>query len=97
MPSKNITVFQPNEPLPPAKVHSGWGKAKRKMDTAGAVKTEMARLYKRAAAGLMDSEDLKASIWACRQIADLAERAELEAKIEALEAKLAEAIAHARP
>jgi len=66
------------------------------MDTAGAVKTEMARLYRRCAAGLMDPEDLKAAIWSCRQIADLAERADLEAKIEALETKLAEALAYGR-
>jgi len=71
---KNVTVFQPNEPLPPAKVHAGWGRAKRKMDP----------------------EDLKASIWACRQIADLAERAELERRIEELEQKLAEALTYAR-
>ncbi len=90
MTRKDVTVFQPDEPLPPAKVHAGWGKAKRKMDTAGAVKTEMARLYKRAAAGLMDPEDLKAAIWTCRQIAEIAERAELEAKIDALEQKLSE-------
>ena len=87
-----VTVFQPNEPNPPVKVHSGWGKAKRKMDSAGAVKTEMARLYRRTAAGEMDSEDLKAAIWALRQIADVAERAELEQKIAQLERKLQEAI-----
>lgn len=64
------------------------------MDTAGAVKTEMARLYKRAASGYMHPEDLKAAIWACRQIVEVAEAAELEAKIEELERKLAEVTAH---
>lgn len=96
MTRKSVTVFQPNEPLPPQQVHAGWGKAKRKMDTAGAVKTEMARLYKRAAAGLMDSEELKAAIWTCRQIAEIAEKAELEARIVELERKLSEALTHAR-
>ena len=91
MPGK-VTVFQPNEPNPPVKVHDGWGKAKRKMDSAGAVKTEMARLYRRTAAGEMDAEDLKAAIWALRQIADVAEKAELEQKIAQLERKLQEAI-----
>lgn len=87
-----VTVLEPHQPNPPVKVHSGWGKAKRKMESAGAVKTEMARLYRRTAAGEMDPEDLKAAVWALRQIADVAERAELETKIAQLEQKLQEAI-----
>ena len=88
-----VTVFSPGQPNP---VHNGWGKAKRKMDSSGAIKVEMARLYKRAAAGQLHPEDLKAGIWALRQIADVAERAELEAKIAQLEARLAEAL-HGTP
>lgn len=96
MTRKNVTVFQPNEPLPPAKVHNGWGKAKRKLDTAGAVKTEMGRLYRRTAAGEMDGEELKTAIWTLRQMAEIAEKAELEARIVELERKLSEALTHAR-
>lgn len=89
-------VLTPSEPDPTPQLHSGWGRSKRKMNTAGAVKTEMARLYKRAAAGHMTSEDLRAAIWACRQIVEVAEAAELEAKIADLERKLAEVAAHGR-
>lgn len=67
-----------------------WGNTKRKMDSAGAVKSEMARLYKRAARGMMHPDDMKVGIWALRQIADVAERAELEEKIAHLEEKLSE-------
>ncbi|MEI4196602.1 hypothetical protein [Roseovarius sp. E0-M6] len=75
---------------PPAKVHDGWGKSKRKITNAGECKTEMARIYRRTAAGEMDAEDMKAAIWALRQMAEIAERAELEAKIARLEQKLSE-------
>lgn len=94
MTRKMPQVLTPSEPDPTPQLHSGWGRSKRKMDTAGAVKTEMARLYKRAASGYMTPEDLKAAIWACRQIVEVAEAAELEAKIEELERKLAEVVGH---
>jgi hypothetical protein len=94
--SGKITVLAPNEPDPLPRLHNGWGKSKRKFDGPGAVKTEMARLYRRCAAGHLDPDDLKSAIWSLKQIADTAERAELEAKIEALEAKLEEAIADGR-
>lgn len=92
MTRKNVTVFQPDEPLPPAKVHAGWGKSKRKITSAGECKTEMARIYRRTAAGEMDAEDMKAAIWALRQLAEIAEKAELEARIVELERKLEEAL-----
>lgn len=88
-----VTVFKPNEPV---QVHPGWGKSKRRLDTAGAMKAEMGRLYRRCAGGELHPEDLKAGIWSLRQMADIAERADLEAKIERLERKLAEALAHGR-
>lgn len=84
-----ITVFKPNEPEPSPRLHSGWGNAKRKMNSAGACKTEMARLYRRAAAGLLHPEDLRSAIWAIRQIAEVAEKEALEQKIDELETKLA--------
>ena len=86
-----VTVLQPNEPNPPAQVHDGWGKAKRKLDTSGAVLTELGRLYRRCAAGHLHPEDLKAGVWSLRQMADIAERAVLEQRIAELERKLAEA------
>jgi hypothetical protein len=94
--SGKITVLAPSEPDPLPRLHNGWGRAKRKISTAGEAKTEMSRLYKRCAAGHLDPDDLKSAIWSLKQIADTAERAELEAKIEALEAKLDEAIADGR-
>lgn len=94
--SGKITVLAPNEPDPLPRLHNGWGRAKRKISTAGEAKTEMSRLYKRCAAGHLDPDDLKSAIWSLKQIADTAERAELEAKIEALEARLEEAISDGR-
>lgn len=94
--SGKITVFAPNEPDPLPRLHNGWGKAKRKLDTTGAIKTEMGRLYRRAAAGHLDADDLKTSIWALRQLAEVSEKAELEQRIADLEAKLEEAIQHGR-
>jgi hypothetical protein len=94
--SGKVTVLAPSEPDPLPRLHNGWGKAKRKLDSTGAIKTEMGRLYRRAAAGHLDADDLKTSIWALRQLAEVSEKAELEAKIEALEERLEEAIQHGR-
>jgi hypothetical protein len=88
--NNKVAVLSPDQPDPPVQLHAGWGSAKRKFASAGSAKTEMARIYKRAASGLMDTEDMKAAIWALRQIAEIAERAELENKISTLEAKLAD-------
>ena len=90
------TILKPNEPNPPAKIHEGWGRAKRKISTAGSVLSEMGRLYRRCAAGHMHPEDLKAGIWSLRQMYDIAERAELEQRITQLEKRLAEAESYAR-
>ena len=90
-----VTVLKPNEPNPPAQVHEGWGKAKRKISTAGSVLSEMGRMYRRCAAGHLHPDDLKAAIWSLRQMSDIAERAELEQRITRLEKRLAEAERHA--
>jgi pyridoxine/pyridoxamine 5'-phosphate oxidase len=89
--SGKITLLSPNQPDPPVKVHDGWGKSRRKITTSGDVLTELGRLYRRAAAGLMHPEDLKAAVWALRQMHDIAEKVVLERRIEELERKLAEA------
>jgi len=91
MPDK-ITVLQPNEPTPPVKVHDGWGKAKRKMDSAGAVLAELGRLYRKTAAGEMLPEDLTKGTYALEKMAKLAEQAVLERRISELEKKLNEAL-----
>ena len=91
-----VTVLSPHEPNPPAKVHDGWGKSKRKLTTSGEVLTELGRLYRRCAAGLMHPEDLKAAVWSLRQMHDVAEKVVLERRIEELERKLAEAESYAR-
>lgn len=91
--SGKVTILSPKQPDPPARVHDGWGKSRKRLDTAGAVKTEMARLYRRCASGEMHPEDLKAAIWSLRQMAEIADKAELEARIADLERKLREALA----
>jgi len=91
-----ITILSPNDRNPPSKIHDGWGNAKRKIDTAGDAKSEMRRLYRRCAQGLMHSEDMKAGIWALMQIANVAEKADLEAQIAELERIVAEALADGR-
>lgn len=88
--NNKVTVLSPDQPDPPVQLHAGWGAAKRKMNNAGACKSEMARIYKRAAAGMMHPDDLRSAVWTLRQIAEVAERAELEAKISNLESKLAD-------
>lgn len=87
-----VTVFKPDEPLPPSKVHDGWGKSRRKLTTAGDVLTESARLYRKCASGEMFPEDMTKGIWALERMAKLAEMSVLERKIEELERKLAEVI-----
>lgn len=86
-------VYAPNEATPVATVHAGWGKSKRKMDTAGAARSEAARLYRKCAAGEITPEDLTKGIYALEKIAKLSEQAALEAKIDRLERLLKEALA----
>lgn len=92
----NVTILGPNEKNPPALMHGGWGNTKRKISTAGEAKTEMARLYRRTAQGLMHPDDMKAAIWALMQIAAVSEKADLEAQIAELERIVAEALGYGR-
>lgn len=71
-------------------VHAGWGKSKRKLASVGACRQEAARLYHAASAGRIAPEDLSRGIYALDKISRMAEVAELEARLEALEAMLAE-------
>ena len=68
----------------------GWGRSKRKLDSVGACRQEAARLYHAAAAGKVAPEDLSRGIYALDKISRMAEVAELEKRVEQLEALLAQ-------
>lgn len=68
----------------------GWGKSKRKLHTVGACRQEASRIYHAAANGDIAPEDLSRAIYALDKIAQLVERADLEARLDALEALLEE-------
>ena len=67
----------------------GWGRSKRKLHTA-ACRQEAARIYKLAAQGRISPEDLSKGIFALTQVAKLSEMADLERRLDELEAALAE-------
>lgn len=85
-----IVSDQPVEVIGPGKAAPGWGWPKRKLETAGHAKTEIARVYKKAAAGEITPEDMAKAIWGLAQFTKVAEAAEQEARIERLERALAE-------
>jgi len=66
----------------------GWGRSKRKLHSASDCRQEAARLYHMAAAGRVAPEDLSRGIYALDKISRMAEQAELEERIERLEAML---------
>lgn len=68
----------------------GWGKSKRKLATVGACRMEAARLYHMAADGKILPEDLSRGIYALDKIARMAEIAQLEKRVQQLEALLEE-------
>ena len=76
------------EPAPQL-VQVGWGKSGRRLRTVGDVRHEAARLYRRAAQGLIPPEDLSRGIYALVQLGKLIEQADLEERVEQLEAMLA--------
>jgi hypothetical protein len=84
-PAEIVQVTRQGDVLP-----AGWGKSKRKLDSVGACRQEAARLYHAAAAGKVAPEDLSRGIYALDKISRMAEVAEMEARIERLEALLAE-------
>ena len=86
-------ILNPDDRTPASRVHAGWGKAKRSLDSAGAARSEAARLYRKCAAGEITPEDLAKGVWALERIAKLSENAALEAKIARLERLLQEALA----
>lgn len=84
------------EIIQPGKVAAGWGLAKRKMTTPGHAKTEIARVYRLAAAGRISPEDMAKAIWAMTQFARVCEQADTDERIERLERTIAELMHHGR-
>ena len=74
--------------LSPGQVAPGWGAAKRKMTGAGDARTELARVYRRAARGEVTVEDLARITYSLERFAKIADLADAEARIEALEARV---------
>ena len=82
------TRAQRGEILTPGQVAPGFGNAKRKMSTAGDAKVELARIYKRAARGEITIEELARLTYSLERFAKIAELADAEQRIEALEARV---------
>lgn len=83
-----VSPAQNGEVLEPGQVAPGWGSAKRKMADAGDAKTELARVYRRAARGEITVEDLAKITYSLERFAKIAELADAEQRIEALEARV---------
>ena len=83
-----MTRAQRGEVLAPGQVAPGFGNAKRKMSTAGDARMELARVYKKAAKGEITIEELARLTYSLERFAKIAELADAEARIEALEARV---------
>ena len=84
------------EVLAPGQVAPGWGVAKRKMTGAGHARSELARVYRKASAGEISVEDLAKITFALERFAKIAELADAENRIEALERRVEELIRNGR-
>lgn len=69
-------------------VQAGWGRSKRKLHTVGDCRQEAARIYHLTAAGKIPPEDLSRAIYALDKISRMSEIADLEKRVEELEAML---------
>lgn len=78
------------EVLAPGQVAAGWGNPRRKMHGAGHARSEIARVYKKAAAGEISVEDLARITYSLERFAKIAELADAEDRIEALERRIEE-------
>jgi hypothetical protein len=76
--------------LEPHQVAPGWGVAKRKMTGAGHARSELARVYRKASAGEITVEDLAKITYALERFSKVAELADAEQRIEALERRVEE-------
>ena len=74
--------------LAPGQAAPGWGPGKRKMTGAGHARSELARVYRKAASGEITVEDLARITYSLERFARIAEMADAEARIKALEARV---------
>lgn len=58
-----------------------------KLDTLGDVKREMAKVYREARSGIVDVQEATKLTWCLQAVGKVIEGSDLEARIEALEAK----------
>jgi len=91
-----VPPAQNGEVLEPGQVAPGWGSAKRKMADAGDAKTELARVYRRAARGEITVEDLAKITYSLERFAKIAELADAEQRIADLERRVEELARHGR-
>ena len=85
--SGKVQVFNPN-----GGSIGRLGRSKRKIATLGNVKSEMRRLYGKLATGELDPDDFKTAMAGLKIMADVIEKADLEARIDDLERLLGEAV-----
>ena len=79
---------QRGEVLAPGQVATGWGNPRRKMHGAGHARSELARVYKKAAAGEITVEDLARITYSLERFAKIAELADAEGRIADLERRI---------
>ena len=85
-----LTQTARGEVLAPGQVAQGWGNPRRKMHTSGHARAELARVYKKAAAGEITVEDLARITYSLERFSKIAELADAEERIEALERRVEE-------
>ena len=82
--------------LAPGQVAPGFGQAKRKMVGAGDARTELARVYRRAARGEISVEDLARITYSLERFAKISELAGAEQRIAELERRVEELVRNGR-
>lgn len=86
-----IQVLQPNEPNPPVKVHRGWKRPRKPLNTAGAVSSFIGWVMRQTTDGYMLPEDGRTLVWMAQQQGLAIEKATLEQEIAELKRMLKEA------
>lgn len=86
-----IQVLQPNEPNPPVKVHRGWKRPRKPLNTAGDCKSLIGWAIRQTIDGYMLPEDGRSLVWMVQQQVAVIEKSELEQEIAELKRKLEEA------
>ena len=90
--AENLPVTHParGEVLAPGQVAQGWGDPRRKMHTSGHARAELARVYKKAAAGEITVGDLARITYSLERFSKIAELADAEERIEELARRVEE-------